>query len=209
MEVVCQNCQKSFYRPKSKCVGKQVFCSRECRSLFVRPLLICKGCGQLYIRNTRMPQNTYCSWECFKKSKWQEVQCVQCGKIFQKRICEIEKGKLIKSKHLCSRACRNSFTSLLLGGDGTWEKKRKYKRKSYGKDWKIAKHNTLERDKHICQQCGFEDRVEVHHWEPYKISFNNTLDNLVTLCHECHQEKHNEYREEGFYESVVSESRWA
>ena len=99
---------------------------------------------------------------------------------------------------MCSRACRNVATSKLLGGDGTWEVGGKHgPARKRGKDWRHAKVFALERDGYACQQCEATEDLEVHHWEPYFVSFDNHPDNLVTLCRGCHQAKHEEYRREG------------
>lgn len=45
---------------------------------------------------------------------------------------------------------------------------------------------------------GGVERLEVHHWEPYRFSYDNPLDNLVTLCAVCHGGMHVRYRAEGF-----------
>lgn len=74
----------------------------------------------------------------------------------------------------------------------------------YGDDWKIQRTSCLQRDNYTCQQCGSKEKIEVHHWEPYRFSYNNSLDNLITLCFYCHREIHKEYIEEGFiYEAEV------
>ena len=101
---------------------------------------------------------------------------------------------------MCSRACRNANTSKLLGGNGIWTEGGKHgPARSRGKKWRYAKAAALQRDEYTCQQCEATENLEVHHWEPYFISFDNSLENLVTLCRSCHQDKHEEYRREGFY----------
>ena len=47
------------------------------------------------------------------------------------------------------------------------------------------------RDKHKCQQCGSEERLEVHHIQHREDGGSNRPDNLVCLCHECHYKHHN------------------
>lgn len=167
-----------------------------------RPI-VCDGCGTTFPRRVINPKTRYCSFACFKESRWAVVPCAECGVQFRKRKCEIEKAATNGHRHMCSRSCRNAATSKLLGGDGSWETggKRGPARKR-GKDWRHAKAAALDRDSHTCQQCGSTSRLEVHHWEPYFISFDNSLDNLVTLCKDCHKEKHAEYRREGFYEDL-------
>jgi hypothetical protein len=199
MEVICANCSAKLDRSPSHVKGRS-FCSRECRKAFHRPPVICRGCQQPFPRVPANPNRQYCTWECFKASRWQEVQCAECGTAFQKRVSEIRKAAGAGHKHMCSRSCRNVATSKLLGGDGTWQEGGKHgPARSRGKDWRPAKKAALERDNRECQQCYATEDLEVHHWEPYFISFDNSLDNLVTLCRSCHQAKHEEYRREGFY----------
>lgn len=68
----------------------------------------------------------------------------------------------------------------------------------YGADWKIQRTSCLQRDDYMCQQCGSIYDLEVHHWEPYRFSFDNSLENLITLCGDCHNEIHRFYIIEGF-----------
>lgn len=79
---------------------------------------------------------------------------------------------------------------------------------NYGSDWRIQRTSCLQRDGYKCQQCGGDDDIEVHHWEPYRFSLDNSLDNLVTLCADCHRSIHAMYRSEGFI-SEAEESMYA
>ncbi len=202
MEVNCLHCKAVLVRPPSH-VRTQVFCDRECRKAYHRPEHKCAGCNSVIQRNPKNPSTSHCSWECFKRSRWTHVECAHCESTFLTRSSEIAKAQARGYKHMCSRSCRNAATSLLLGGDGTWVEGGKHgPYRSRGRDWPAAKAFTLARDDYKCQQCGADDSLEVHHWEPYFISFDNHPDNLVTLCRLCHQEKHAEYVREGFYEDL-------
>ena len=68
----------------------------------------------------------------------------------------------------------------------------------YGESWRMQRTLCLQRDNYTCQQCGDTNNIEVHHWEPYRFSYDNSLDNLVVLCAECHRDVHVQYRKEGF-----------
>ncbi len=70
--------------------------------------------------------------------------------------------------------------------------------KTYGQDWIIQRTSRLQHDNYTCQQCGCKHDLEVHHWEPYRFSYDNSLENLVTLCAECHRGLHTDYKKEGF-----------
>lgn len=200
MEVICANCGSTLTRPPSHIRGRLSFCNRKCRKAHHRYLLTCCGCGASFPRDPSNPKVKYCSWDCFKASRWANVHCAECGRVFAKRACEIAKANAVGHKHMCSRACRNVSTSKLLGGIGAWVSCGKHgPARSRGKDWRHAKAAALKRDGRTCQQCGDTSNLELHHWEPYFISFDNSLENLVTLCRSCHQDKHKEYRREGFY----------
>jgi 5-methylcytosine-specific restriction endonuclease McrA len=210
--VACANCGIDFTRAPSQILKSgNVFCSVSCKSKYAEIEKVCQGCGNPFIPDAKNKGALYCSWDCFKESRWENVECFECGKVFSKRLSEIKKTLLSKGKHMCSRSCRNTYTSKLLGGDGYWEEgcKRPSKVKKYGKGWPAAKRYALERDEYTCQCCGSVEQLEVHHWEPYSISFDNSPENLVTLCKECHIDKHKEYRREGFYEDVERDRVWA
>jgi hypothetical protein len=69
---------------------------------------------------------------------------------------------------------------------------------NYGPGWKMNRTARLQYDEFMCQQCCASDNLEVHHWEPFRFSFDNSIDNLVTLCRSCHLEMHEKYRREGW-----------
>jgi 5-methylcytosine-specific restriction endonuclease McrA len=73
---------------------------------------------------------------------------------------------------------------------------------NYGKDWKMQRTTRLQIDNFMCQQCATTEKLEVHHWEPYRFSYDNGLDNLVTLCETCHREIHETYKKEGFIKEL-------
>lgn len=198
VSVVCEECEIPLKRYANKILA-HVYCSQECRSLAsYKKCLKCKK----YFKRNNMDKVKYCSEPCYRSTIRPKVKvvCVECDKIFSKYACEVDKTLDRKSQHLCSRSCRNSYTSRILGGDGTWKPGGKWKKQSkYGKDWPKFKETALKRDGYECQSCGDTERLEVHHWEPYQLSLNNDLDNLVTFCYTCHHAVHKWYRAEGFY----------
>jgi hypothetical protein len=80
-----------------------------------------------------------------------------------------------------------------------------------------------------CEFCGVQIKKEPNrNWNEYakkrfcsrdcfakgntkKVSLicDNSLENLVVFCRPCHQDKHREYREEGFYEDLERDSAWS
>lgn len=56
-----------------------------------------------------------------------------------------------------------------------------------GSYWKL--HNmVLNRDSHLCQKCGSDEHLVVHHIDGD--DNNNELLNLITLCNNCHLDLH-------------------
>lgn len=49
------------------------------------------------------------------------------------------------------------------------------------------KNAVRQRDKNVCQVCGCNSNLEVHHVIPRKKGGNHGLDNLVLLCIKCHR----------------------
>lgn len=77
--------------------------------------------------------------------------------------------------------------------------------KKYGKDWYSQRKRCLKRDGYKCSQCQSKENLNVHHWEPYRFSYDNRLINLITLCENCHIEIHKWYKNEGFIEQAELE----
>jgi len=201
-KVYCEDCAKTIEKMED------MICSKcgvdKPKSKFRVRRTYCKDCGNQYSRDWRNRIGNEHDNKFHKEhkvsSKWLDVTCSVCGVAFSKRVSEIKKMKP-GAVHCCSKECRYKHTSKLLGGDGTFVVGGKYNKiKKYGRLWYKQKKLCLERDDYTCQCCGDTKLLEVHHWEPYSISFDNSLDNLVVLCKSCHQEKHREYVREGFYE---------
>lgn len=122
----------------------------------------------------------------------------QCNKKFRQHLSKKRKemyasGQLIhwNTGRACPEEVRRKISQTLLHG-------RQPAENYYGFDWHIQRTSCLQRDSLTCQQCGTKRHLEVHHWEPYRFSFDNSLDNLVTLCSTCHRELHKQYVLEGF-----------
>ena len=58
--------------------------------------------------------------------------------------------------------------------------------------WKELAKSILKRDNYICQDCGINNKLIVHHikeWSKYpELRFDNS--NLITLCITCHKKRH-------------------
>lgn len=108
--------------------------------------------------------------------------CDYCGS-------QIVGGRLKRGYRTCSVECNQKY----------WDQVKKQDRLSNKRSptfWATYRHECLERDKYICQDCGAKensDRIhphEVHHIVPIYRGGTNQLENLITLCHECHRIRH-------------------
>jgi 5-methylcytosine-specific restriction endonuclease McrA len=113
--------------------------------------------------------------------------------ISEKRTLAYATGELThwNKNRSWSAEVRNKISKSLLKGRTPAES-------YYGPEWRQQRTACLQRDGFACQQCEATENLHVHHWEPYRFSFDNSLENLVTLCAECHRDVHNSYRDEGF-----------
>jgi len=53
-----------------------------------------------------------------------------------------------------------------------------------------TRKEVLARDDGMCQYCGSERNVDVHHIKPTRNGGGHEPDNLITLCHSCHKLSH-------------------
>lgn len=56
--------------------------------------------------------------------------------------------------------------------------------------WDVLRKTTLKRDKYICQGCGQQKPLDVHHIIPISKKGKNHLSNLISICPECHARIH-------------------
>ena len=61
-------------------------------------------------------------------------------------------------------------------------------RKNYNlANLRVLRKTILKRDGFRCQICGiFNDKLEIHHIIPWRISHDDSVENLITVCHMCH-----------------------
>lgn len=56
--------------------------------------------------------------------------------------------------------------------------------------WHKIRISILTRDGFKCQECGYQNRLEVHHIIPRSKGGTNDPSNLTTLCKRCHDKHH-------------------
>ena len=181
-----------------------MFCDRECRKAFYRPQVTCCGCQKSFQRNPKQPADQYCSWECFKASRHVLETCQVCGDPFDSYVCETRKR--VERGHVpcCSRDCRNVYTSLLLGGDGTWIEGGRYNpKRSRGSKWREVRAAYIAQlPNPVCEGCSGAPITQVHHLHP-TASGGDLYDfnNLMAVCDDCHDNMHAQLREGAFWDS--------
>lgn len=200
MEMKCIHCGKIRNLPPA-IAKKQKFCSIECRKLHSRYPVQCRGCGQFFTRNPKSSALQYCSWECFKASRHVMETCHVCGKEFVSYLSEHHRRIAKHHVPCCSRACRNRYTSLLLGGDGNWVEGGRYNpKRKRGSTWRKVRQAYLESIGYTCEGCGLNKAIEVHHLVP--VAGGGALldfDNLMAVCADCHDNMHEQLKNGAFY----------
>ncbi len=205
LRAACIACAQPVTRSPSQIKGR-VFCSVACRRAFHRPWLTCVGCQTPFQRVPSFPGKAYCTWECFKRSRHVTLVCVNCATPFDSYLSEVRKRQARNRAPCCSTSCRNSYTSKLLGGDGTWIASGAYPRSKRFKTgasyfaWRRVRQAYLESVGSICEGgCGGAPAVQVHHLVP--VAMGGALlefDNLMAVCLDCHENMHEQLRSGAF-----------
>ncbi len=142
----------------------------------------CAHCGKERYFAPSNAHRLYCSTDCYWAARWgsdrqEDRTCPVCSTVFR--------VQLSKTQVCCSIECRRQHYSNIRRGEQShfW---RGGKTAPYHTDWKSVRREALDRDHHQCVLCGGNDRLQVHHKNPYRYSQSHALDNLVTLCRSCH-----------------------
>jgi 5-methylcytosine-specific restriction endonuclease McrA len=198
-EVTCLGCGAVFQRSLARVKGK-VFCSHDCRKKYHRSeQKLCPGCGKLFARDPVQPNRAYCTWACYKQSRHVTLTCTICHKPFDSYRSEERKRQVRGHQPCCSRSCRNTYTSLLLGGSGEWVEGGKYKpSRNRGYFWRVIRKRYLEQVGGQCEGCGIP-AVEVHHLHPVAAGGAiHAFDNLMAVCKDCHENMHGQLAKGAF-----------
>jgi 5-methylcytosine-specific restriction endonuclease McrA len=129
-----------------------------------------------------------------------EEVCHVCEKTFQGYLSERRKRQQRRHVTCCSRSCRNVYTSLLLGGDGTWVLGGRYnKKRDRGWPWRKVRLRYLHFVNFTCEGCG-EEATTVHHLHQTAAG-GAVLDptNLMAVCKDCHDNMHEQLNEGAFW----------
>jgi len=71
---------------------------------------------------------------------------------------------------------------------------------TYPPDWDERREQVITRDGFICQECGDNHNLHLHHLIPLSKGGSNKIENLKLLCSFCHSAKHHHIRFEGEFE---------
>ena len=110
--VKCLNCQTIFIRDNDK---KNLYCSRECKTIDYTVDLTCKKCGKEFQRSKcyveqhkkQNSKNTFCSLKCSTTylnnilKRRVNCECEHCGKSIERVLSEFTNYK----HHYCSNNC--------------------------------------------------------------------------------------------------------
>jgi len=137
------------------------------------------------IKTNQKGSNNY-NWKGGKVSR----TCLTCGSVFyiyKSSLNKIKKG--VKGKY-CSRKCYGTALSKRQTGDKHWNWRGGLS-KNYTTtfEWKQIRLSIIKRDNNKCRICESEERLQVHHIVPYRITQDNSEGNLITLCLSCHNKE--------------------
>lgn len=205
LELICEYCGLIFTKPKRKIqrvsnpssCSNYDFCSRECRSLSNNPdkLFICKQCGKKFYRKEKNhSSNLFCSQSCAakfnnsinpKRKKQAHYHCSICGSEIplNRKYCKSCRDKIYENKVQRTIADFHSERSYQINSKIRTFARTKIKQSGVPM---------------VCQICGYDKHVEIHHIKPIS-SFStdttidevNNINNLAVLCPNCHWEADN------------------
>jgi len=119
-----------------------------------------------------------------KKKRSESLKGRTFSKEHRERLSESHKKGVCKHSPECTcLRCRMERGELKGENSPAWKGGISFE--PYSVDWtKTLRKSIRQRDKYICQICGKEPAVHVHHIDYDKK--NNNPDNLITLCRKCH-----------------------
>lgn len=175
-----------------------------------KPIVKCENCQQNFEAKNAKGQSylpRFCSRQCHgesKRAKTVQVQCVQCQKVFDRKIWHAR--KTLGRGPFCGFPCYAQWQRENMKGpvNPSWKGEDSPDRESA--QWHRNRRYVLERDG-ACLVCGSLRRLAVHHkipWEPNQAD-PHAMDNLATLCRRCHDRIHSLTRRVAQLEPLKSE----
>lgn len=157
VEVDCECCNTTFERYASNIKGK-TFCSVKCHNDYQQE------------NGPKGEQSP--AWQGGKET----AECDCCGETFDDYPSRIGRGENV----YCSQECAGKDKRAEAHHATIEQARRSYR-------WANVREKILTRDKHRCQDCGYDQNLHVHHITPLSeggAPFDS--DNLKTLCETCH-----------------------
>ena len=130
-----------------------------------KKLFVCRNCSKSwadYISNDKNKQ--FCSVVCKSQFARTDRTCKNCFKIFS--ICK-SVLRTNATGNYCSRTCYVAKMTT-----GLTKNKNGFRTIS----------ERIRRAKPRCGVCGTQNRIHIHHIEPYRYTKNNSFENLIPLC---------------------------
>jgi 5-methylcytosine-specific restriction endonuclease McrA len=59
-------------------------------------------------------------------------------------------------------------------------------------EWMVVRAEAIERAGHMCEQCGFTRKLQVHHVSYSRLG-NELPEDLKVLCRQCHDAEHHSH----------------
>jgi hypothetical protein len=157
-----------------------------------RPMT-CQQCGQEFLTRDywRQPPPKYCSRKCRDVAQTTRVtlECVQCLRQFERKAYMADWSR--ERGPFCGFDCYALWQAIHMRG----EKNPNYRERGTVREagqWMRNRILALTRDDYRCQDCGRQDKLHVHHVNPWQPEQEDphVVDNLLTLCASCHRKRH-------------------
>lgn len=161
----------------------------------------CYTCGTFFERRkceVRDVEKPVCSFECRKKvlseahsgeknHKYKEsrVNCSECGAEIEVQPIKLE----TQENYYCDQSCYGEWLSKHNTGENhhQFDPDKPDSGIYHTKRWRNLRAKVIEQDGGVCQVCGTDESLIVHHVIPIKSGGAKwDIDNLVTMCRSCH-----------------------
>lgn len=230
MDVICSNCGVCFEKSKWELNRtSNHFCCKKCwdeyRGVKEKELFVCSQCNNNFYQfksQRKNNNNNFCCRKCYDDWKSENLRaennynplsktgvykfCPECGVKF--RISKYREDRV--KINFCSRDCKNKY---MVGENAAYYRNgvtsiaNKIRGLFKYSEWR---EKILQRDNFICQECGCNINLDIHHIKELStiIKENNIntieegnicddlwdINNGITLCIHCHAEKHPDIR---------------